>query len=425
MLIVILFAIFAADAMAQQSQSPLYPYYAATTFDASNVDYCCVQTDTVFSPNVPPQYDTCSYRRRTDFRYYTDGLICPPSTSPSQLVDNTTYQIRSMFFGSGDADYTMTSGPYPFVFETLLKEVGLMVGNLHLSFSHQNTTLKMTYTPSNGSVSICGVAHGIIVWNNCYAEALTAMRCQDGDCTSFMNNAFYHFEMTVSAGMLFDSSSTPFRVVEEDAPSSGSIVNTGLFYPLGYPEARVQFGLINLTSANFDTIPEPWTSIVQPNQQMYITRDNATGLGLSGFTGLAGFKVRLDLLPAPSTTDFLYSYYKNSSKVEIMSTVINGIYGQWPIYYTPSSTKGNGYLMFYVEHSCNRTDTCVLFSSEQTTSESPTFANSVSPKTQDKEDNSANLIIALVAGAAAFCTLFPLIFIIRKREARRKQFELN
>lgn len=424
---IILVLLMLLHAHAQESQSPLYPYYAATTFDASDVDYCCVQTDTVFSSNVQPLYNTCSYKRRTDFRYYTEGLICPPSTSPSQLVDGTTYQIRDMFFGSGDADYTMTAGPYPFVFETLLKHLGLMVGNLHLSFSHQNTTLKMTYTPSSGRVTICGVAHGIIVWNNCYAEALFAMRCQNGDCTSFMNNAFYHFEMTITTGMLFGSSETPFKVIEEDSPETGSTANTGLFYPLGYPEARVEFGLINLTSANFDTIPVPWTSIVQPNQHMFITRDNTTGLGLSGFTGLAGFKVRLDRLPAPSTTDFLYSYFKNSSKAEIMSTVINGIYAQWPIYYTPSSIKGNGYLMFYVEHACNASDTCSLFTVDQSSSSSESNYNSNSAQSNpsSEKNNSASLVIILVSSISCCCVIFPLIFILQKREQRRREYELN
>lgn len=344
---------------------------------------CCERTDVVVATPVFPSFTPCTYRG-VDESTYTEGLICPTASSPQTLVDGNTYQLRNLFFNSGEADYNIVDDPYPYIYESALKNVGLRVGNLHLSFSHDNTSLTMTYRPGDRYVTFCGVAHGTILLGLCYADPEFAAYCTDSACTDFMNDAFYHFEFTVTTGIVYKNAtsamptspygSVPFVVDEKNVTNSGSERNKGLFYPLGYPEATVHFGLINLTTANFDNIPERWLSV--GGAQMYIASGNGTGFGFDGFVGLAGIKVRLDLLPEPSNNTFPDDFNSTSPKAFIMSSVVNGIVDFWPIFGIPSTTRGNGFFMFFVEGSCNKTDTCLLHQNASSYSESSSLSQS-------------------------------------------------
>lgn len=415
--IAILFAMIAyRGVQAQQSQS--------ATPDGN----CCARTNTVHSLNpTEPGLATCSSRRRDggDITYYTDGLTCDLSANAQTLEDGVTYQIRDVFFDPlTEADYNQV--PFnAYYFEQFLKHVGLRVGNLWLSFTQQDTTMKMNYSPSTGQISICGTAYGIIISGMCHATSDGATLCSDGICTDFMDSVLYYVELNIDTALVHNSGAVAeptntnggdwaAYVSEQGLPVNGSVNNKGFFYPIAYPSVMVNFSLIDLSVDNFVVIPDRWKR--EPLSQMYIVSNNGTGLGFDGFVGVAGIKTHG--LPPPVT---IYDFSTSTPKLVIMSSIVNGISITVPALYAdiPSGIAGNGLFMFLVEAGCSpNTVTCALASqyvdSQSTTAEAA----------GRKKSNGANLLplYLTLAGLGLAGLLFVIGLIILHWANERKRY---
>lgn len=327
---------------------------------------CCIRNYTMFSDLIPPMVNPCTFKkRRDDNRYYTSGDICDPTKNSNNLTSGLTYQIRDLFF-DGIYDATPNVFNSPNYWEDFVRHAGIRVGNLWLSFSHAGTDMRMNFNPLIDEISICGTAYGEISFGTCFADPEGAAYCADSACTSFMNGVLYHFELNIVGGIVnYNSKAT---VGNSRVLNVNSGTQRGLFYPIGYPEATVHFELISMNTSHFDFLPTPYQQGINAETTlMTIVSGNGTNLGLSGFAGVAGFRTI-------NTAEFYESDYVSelgiigltANKSEIMATVVMGIQGYWPFFSgVVSSTRGNGMMMFMVEHSCpSYQQACDLPSSE-------------------------------------------------------------
>lgn len=404
-------------ALAQESQSP------------SGDGNCCARINTIYSAYpTQPGVATCSFKRDGgDLSYYTDGQTCAGYENAQTLEDGVTYQIRDVFFDLLEANYTKV--PFnEYYFEQFLKHVGLRVGNLWLSFTQSATSMKLTYNPSLGQISICGTAYGTIISGACHASSDGATLCSDGICTDFMDSVLYHVELNVSTDAIFngDAVAQPTNtnggdwaayVSESGVPVNGSLTNKGRFYIIDHPEISVDFALIDLSTDNFVILPEPWRR--EPMSQMFIVSNNGTGLGYTGFVGVAG--IRTYGLPAPLA--YVYEFSTSTPRMVIMSSIVNGMTITVPPLYAavPSGTAGNGLFMFIVEAACGvDTASCPVISPfGQTETESTGVKSPASTSAQDGV-NLFPLYVSLIALSVAILLMALMAFCVNERNNKQR-----
>jgi hypothetical protein len=216
--------------------------------------------------------------------------------------------------------------------------LGLRVGNVWLTFSDANSTIKYYYTPGFNQVVIKGQA-----WGRIHDGV-----CLNGTAPDELAPQYYELYIRMTTGLQpvygAPGDDVSFMVTEkaiappnQRVPIYQSEINTGYFYPVGHSDWNVSFGLAEMDEM-FDLIPEFFGIVTDYSPVQFLVATSLPSTYTGTFTGAGAFRVTCPLggYPGPSVRAALYNF----ACAPFFPTALSG-------------DQGVGMFMFDIEAVCN------------------------------------------------------------------------
>lgn len=306
---------------------------------------CCERSVLIpFTGSQNTTYDHCG----TDTPANNEPLYtCPNNDYPIILYPGGVYQLKDYLVESVSTDW----------YNNNFTALGLKLGYLNLRFSSEMSSVKMYYTPGQGSVRLYGPAQMQVFNGSCVYEQSNPwlpppwnsnVWVMDIELTAGLNSIPYLSRRPWSFG------GYNFFVTEVDPSHNNASIpvfrsssNRGIIYPDGFPEYNVTFGMQTLTPTILSSAFSSAFGTVNFAEMIIVSQPSVDQPYGEQWVGVGEFQMNANCslytgLPPPVLVEEYGIWlgcqnYKNTQPISS---------------YWPPTAGGAGWFMFGVEDAC-------------------------------------------------------------------------